>query len=53
MYAILISNDTPEIWGPYETTEEAEEVVVAYVADPDTATIVPATSGMMYDGRPQ
>lgn len=49
MYAIKITNDEPdecELWGPYETEDEAQQVIDAYVGSPSSARIVTATDDM-------
>jgi hypothetical protein len=54
-YAIRITNDEPyqsELWGPYNTEEEANQVKAAYVGVPESAVIVPVQSGMHFTGCP-
>ncbi len=54
-YAIQIKNDyCEEIWGPYDTKQEAQEVKDAFVGVPESATIhyIGNPESLDFDGKP-
>jgi hypothetical protein len=55
-FAIQITNDPeydPELWGPYDSKEIAEEVKSAFVGVPESASVIPTQADMNFTGRPE
>jgi len=56
LYAIQITNDPGhpnELWGPYATQSQADDIMNAFVGVPESAVVIPVEDGMEFTGRPE